>query len=246
MSGDAGSEHDRSNTDERKEQKEGIVDQWAIPGENPGSIHQYYRGELSRANTWRTRLDASTNWAVVTTGVLISVAFSSSRISHSILLAEIPVIALFLLIESRRFRKYDLHRSRGRLIEQNYFSTLFASETGERLDDWQRLLANNLHDPTFQLRLIEAVSTRIRRNYIWLLGVMSGVWGLKLIIHPTPATNWSDVVYRAGIAGLIPYWMNWVLWGLLWAVILVLAFWRPAPVVHREGRPIEDRRRWKI
>ena len=37
-----------------------------------------YRGEMYRSKVWRTRLDATTNWAVVTTGVAISVTFSSA------------------------------------------------------------------------------------------------------------------------------------------------------------------------
>lgn len=246
MGSGSSQESENENRQRRKEKKEEIVEEWAIPEEDLGSIHHFYRGELDRANVWRTRLDATTNWAVVTTGVLISVAFSSAQISHSILLAGIPIVALFLLIESRRFRKYDLYRSRVRLIEQNFYSTLYSSEKGERTEDWQNDLAESLHEPTFQLRFFEAVSSRIRRTYVWLLLVTSAVWGLKLMIHPTPATSWFDVIYRAGIAGLIPFWMNWTIWSLLWGFMLVLAFWRPTPMVHREGRPIEEEQRWKV
>jgi uncharacterized membrane protein len=38
-----------------------------------------YRGEMYRSKVWRTRLDATTNWAVVTTGIALSVAFSNAR-----------------------------------------------------------------------------------------------------------------------------------------------------------------------
>jgi uncharacterized membrane protein len=34
-----------------------------------------YRGEMYRSKVWRTRLDATTNWAVATTGIALSVAF---------------------------------------------------------------------------------------------------------------------------------------------------------------------------
>lgn len=228
-----------------KERKQEIVEGWAFPEEDTGNIHHFYRGELGRANVWRTRLDTTTNWAVATTGVLISVAFSSSSISHSILLAGIPVVLLFLYIEARRFRKYDLYRSRVRLLEENYYSTLFSSEKGEHIPDWQNLVAKSLHTPTFQLRFSEAVSARIRRTYIFLLAILTGVWGLKLIIHPTPARHWREVVRRAGIAELIPYWLNLVIWGVLWTVLLFFAFWRPAPLRHREGRPAQGKR-WSI
>ena len=35
-----------------------------------------YGGEMYRSKVWRTRLDATTNWAVATTGIALSVAFS--------------------------------------------------------------------------------------------------------------------------------------------------------------------------
>jgi hypothetical protein len=36
-----------------------------------------YRGEMFRSTVWRTRLDTTTNWAVVTTGIARSGTFSS-------------------------------------------------------------------------------------------------------------------------------------------------------------------------
>ena len=40
-----------------------------------------YRGEIYRSTVWRTRLDTSTNWAVVTLGVALSITFSSPSAS---------------------------------------------------------------------------------------------------------------------------------------------------------------------
>ena len=42
-----------------------------------GMLAHLYRGEMYRSKIWRTRLDATTNWAVATTGIALSVAFSS-------------------------------------------------------------------------------------------------------------------------------------------------------------------------
>jgi uncharacterized membrane protein len=43
----------------------------------------FYRGEMHRSQVWRTRLDTTTNWAVVTTAGLISFAFCCSETSSS-------------------------------------------------------------------------------------------------------------------------------------------------------------------
>ena len=41
-----------------------------------GAIAHLYRGEVYRSTVWRTRLDQTTNWAVVTTGLAMSLTFS--------------------------------------------------------------------------------------------------------------------------------------------------------------------------
>jgi len=44
-----------------------------------GAIAHLYRGEIYRSTVWRTRLDSTTNWAVVTTGIALSATFSSAQ-----------------------------------------------------------------------------------------------------------------------------------------------------------------------
>jgi len=46
-----------------------------------GALAHLYRGEVYRSTLWRTRLDATTNWAVVTLGIAVSITFSSSEAS---------------------------------------------------------------------------------------------------------------------------------------------------------------------
>jgi uncharacterized membrane protein len=43
-----------------------------------GALAHLYRGEVYRSTVWRTRLDSTTNWAVVTTGIALS-AISAVR-----------------------------------------------------------------------------------------------------------------------------------------------------------------------
>ena len=70
---------------------------------NTAMVH-LYRGEVSRANTWRTRLDGTTNWAVLTTGGTLSFAFSSPSSPHIMILLNSLLIGFFLLIEAHRYR----------------------------------------------------------------------------------------------------------------------------------------------
>ena len=47
-----------------------------------GALAHLYRAEVYRSTVWRTRLDNTTNWAVVTTGIALSVSFSNVDASH--------------------------------------------------------------------------------------------------------------------------------------------------------------------
>ena len=46
-----------------------------------GALAHLYRGEVYRSTMWRTRLDHTTNWAVATLGIALSVTFSSREAS---------------------------------------------------------------------------------------------------------------------------------------------------------------------
>src|SRR6185295_7824618 len=47
------------------------------PAEFNTAMIPFYRGEVQRSNTWRNRLDTTTNWAVITAGATLSFVFSS-------------------------------------------------------------------------------------------------------------------------------------------------------------------------
>ena len=46
-----------------------------------GAIAHLYRGEIYRSTIWRTRLDNTTNWSIVTMGIALSTTFSSREAS---------------------------------------------------------------------------------------------------------------------------------------------------------------------
>src|ERR1700742_4671618 len=52
------------------------------PAEFNTALVHFYRGEVQRSNVWRTRLDTTTNWAVITAGATLSFVFSSPGNPH--------------------------------------------------------------------------------------------------------------------------------------------------------------------
>ncbi len=82
------------------------------PGEfNTAMIH-FYRGEVQRSNTWRNRLDTTTNWAVLTAGATLSFVFSSPSNPHFVIPINSILVAIFLLMESHHDRYSEIWSSR--------------------------------------------------------------------------------------------------------------------------------------
>jgi uncharacterized membrane protein len=94
---------------------------------NTAMIH-FYRGEVQRSNTWRNRLDTTTNWAVLTAGATLSFVFSSPNNPHFVIPINSILVAIFLLMEARRYRYYEIWSSRVRILETGYFANILTPE----------------------------------------------------------------------------------------------------------------------
>lgn len=181
-----------------------------------------YRGEVSRANTWRMRLDGTTNWAVLTTGATLSFAFSSANNTHVMILINMMLIMFFLYIEARRYMFYDLWRSRVRLMETEFFADMLTPSSQDDLENWRLLLANDLLRPRFSISLWRALGRRLRRNYIWIFGVLLASWVVKVTIHPHTLQSLDELPGRIQI-GLFPAWLVLLAGVLFNAFIILLA-----------------------
>lgn len=67
-----------------------------------------YRGEIHRMKFWRQRLDRTTNWAVLVISAILTWAFSRLDIPQYILLIGVATLSVFLVIDARRYRGYDI------------------------------------------------------------------------------------------------------------------------------------------
>jgi uncharacterized membrane protein len=164
-----------------------------------------YRGEVNRANTWRMRLDGTTNWAVLTTAASLSFAFSSASNTHVMLLINSMLIFFFMFIEARRYRFYDLWRSRIRLLEIELFAEMLTPTARSEHESWRALLADDLLHPRFSITIWDALGRRLRRNYVWIFGVLLLSWVVKVAIHPVPVNSLQMLRERIAIGPLPDY-----------------------------------------
>jgi uncharacterized membrane protein len=168
---------------------------------NTAMVH-FYRGEITRSNTWRNRLDTTTNWAVITAGATLSFAFGDPFSPHFVILMNSLLVAFFLLMEARRYRYYEIWSSRVRVVETGYFAQILSTEgTADR--QWAEHLANDLMTPHFTISEWEAIGRRLRRNYLWIFVLLAASWNLKVYLHPVRATDFSIFIDRATI-GVVP------------------------------------------
>ena len=141
-------------------------------------IAHYYRGEMGRMTSWRDRVDRTSNWAITVVAALLSVSLSTPTAHHGVLLFAAILVMLLLAIESRRYRFFDVYRSRVRRLERHYFASVF-SPIPNADEDWMRALADDLRRPVFSISFNQAMSRRLRRNYCWMFYVLLAAWLLK-------------------------------------------------------------------
>jgi uncharacterized membrane protein len=167
-------------------------------------IH-FYRGEIQRSNTWRNRLDTTTNWAVLTAGAALSYVFSSPSNPHFVIPINSVLVAIFLMMEARRYRYYEIWSSRVRVLETGYFAQLLAPDGAMLEEAWAKHLAADLITPHFTISTLEAVGRRLRRNYLWIFALLALSWNLKVYLHPLPARDFNVFIDRATV-GVLPGW----------------------------------------
>jgi uncharacterized membrane protein len=202
------------------------------PSEFTTAMVHFFRAEISRANVWRVRLDTTTNWAVVTTGAVISFAFSDPYGFASVFVLNMLLITMFLSIEARRYRYYELWASRVRLMETDFYAAMLVPPF--RPDpDWAETLADSLLQPHFSISIWEALGRRLRRNYLWIYLVLDLAWFSKLAVQPTVSVSWNELVQRASI-GPVPGWTILSL-GIGFNLILILIGLLSLPLQEASG-----------
>jgi uncharacterized membrane protein len=195
------------------------------PSEFATAMAHFYRGEISRANVWRQRLDATFNWAVLTTGTTLSFAYGSRDAPHVVILLNSMLIAVFLFIEARRYRYYEVWSSRVRVMETDYLAPMLSRKVRAVTprDAWSEHLAEDLLRPRFTVGVWEAVGRRLRRNYILVFMLLAIAWLVKIALHPVPVSGYEEFLRRASL-GALPGWIVLTIVAIFNGLVLAIAF----------------------
>ena len=164
-----------------------------------GALAHLYRGEVYRSTIWRTRLDQTTNWAVVTTGLAMSLTFSGPYASPLPLILVGLLVIVFLLLESRRYRYFNVWRARCRLMETDVYGPMLR---GEGVDARRQVEHAARRATTRGRASTSATCGRSAggcgANYAYILAIQAIAYYGKLAIHPMPAEHLATFLAARG------------------------------------------------
>ena len=209
-------------------------------------IH-YYRAMIGRADVWRMRMDATTNWAIGATAAVVSFTLGNAATPHYVVFIAVLLTVSFLFLEARRLTFYHLWQQRAQLIEKGLIRPALHAGTS-RADsdpapvavsfDLEAALDPHLGRTIPSMPIAKAAARRLRRIYLYLFAVQGLAWVLKLSSTPTPVGSFAELVGRAdtgAIAGEIV--VGLAAAGFLAAVAIAVA---RGGVEHREPHRAED------
>jgi uncharacterized membrane protein len=192
-----------------------------------GAIAHLYRAEVYRSTIWRTRLDNTTNWSIVTMGIALSTTFSSRDASPVPLLLVGLLLGMFLSLEARRYRYFNVWRARARWMEEKFYAPMLIGGQKYHDENWQAVLARDYQRPQHHISFLHAAGRRLRRSYVWIFAIQVIAYYGKLAIHPTHVTSFGEFVDRAAV-GPIPGSVLLVLgifYNLGWIALTLSVLW---------------------
>ncbi len=218
----------------------------AFTGSDATTMAHFYRGEMNRLTIWRTRMDATTNWAILSTVGLLSFSFQNPH-ADATFLFMMASLWFLLTVESRRYRFYDVWRWRVRILEAHFLVPVVSKKDKTMQGPWQEDLCSDLLYPTFKMSMREAMGRRLWRNYLYLFGLvliaaLAHVFGISLV-----TSGWA-MITREHMATSVRE--NWLLLCLILAnymPLMLLAFygWKRRNVIVELHDPM-GRRAYRV
>ena len=178
-----------------------------------------YRGEIHRMKLWRERLDRTSNWAVTLIAAILTYAFTGTSRPHYLILIGVVMVVVFLIIEARRYRGYDMWRSRVRILQRNVFAYSLDPSQGIEDPDWRPQLSRDYRVPRTKISYEEAIAHWLRRVYLPQVTVLLIAWTFRIHF----ISGMQDWPGSAAI-GMIPGWIVTAIVGGFYLLLVGITF----------------------
>ena len=165
------------------------------------ALAHLYRGELHRMKLWRDRLDRTTDLAVVLLTAVLTWTFSDAGHPHYVVLLAGVGVGAFLVFEARRYRAYDVWRSRVRVLQQQVWALGLDGQGTTTDTDWREALSGDYRTPRLKISMEEALAHRLRRVYFHMFTIVGGAWTLRVTVFADRA--WPVSAAVGGVPGTV-------------------------------------------
>lgn len=183
------------------------------------ALAHFYRAEMHRTLVWRTRLDTTTNWAIVATLAILTASLQNPVFAREALLLGMFSNVVFLTIEARRFRFFDVWRARVRMLEENFYGGILRRDQASPHDQWGSQVADDLLCPRFHLTKFQAYKARLMRNFRFIFAFLLIAWiGHRFADHTDH--------HLMGLES-VPYWVPDAVVAILYLGLLAVVVFTP-------------------
>lgn len=183
------------------------------------ALAHFYRAEMHRSLVWRTRLDTTTNWAILATLAILTASLQNPAYAREALLMGMFSNVVFLLIEARRFRFFDVWRARVRMIEENFYGGILRRDQSSPDFRWGDHVADDLLCPRFHLTRLQAFRARLMRNFRFIFLFLLVAWIGHRIAPAAP-------IHELGLSAL-PNWVPDATVAVLYLGLIGIAIFTP-------------------
>jgi len=191
-------------------------------GEYITALAHFYRAEMHRSLVWRTRLDTTTNWAIVSTLAILTTSLNNPSYAREALLLGMFANIVFLTIEARRFRFFDVWRARVRMLEENFYGGILRRDQVSPQDMWGSHVADDLLCPRFHLTRLQAFRARLMRNFRYIFLFLLGAW---IANHFT-----SGAAVDQSELSALPVWVPDAMVAVIYLCLIAIAVFTPEAV----------------
>ncbi len=184
------------------------------------ALAHFYRAEMYRSMVWRTRLDTTTNWAIISTLAILTSSLNNPSYATEALLLGMFVNVVFVLIEARRFRFFYVWRARVRMMEENFYGGILRRDQSSTDREWGSQVADDLLCPRFHLTRIQAFRARLMRNFRFIFALFLIAWIGHRLAPGAPDK------FLSGLQAF-PVWLPDILVGILYLALIGIAVFTP-------------------
>lgn len=186
----------------------------------------FYRGELQRTLEWRKRMDTTTHWALITTVGIVTFSFSNPHYAQETLITGMLANLMYLTHEARRFRFFDMWRTRLRMIEENFYGPILRRHPTSPISGWGDQVATDLLHPKFKITRQQAMRARLKRNYGYLFVFLLVTFLGRALLLPKP--QGQGTLPGLFSMGSIPWWIPLGLVAGIYIYLIGLMLFTPA------------------